>query len=179
MGNHDYGDYVPWKTPEDRARNIARLHYLQNEMGWKMLIDANTKLQRKGDSIALIGVENWGKGFKEYGNLTKAAAGSESAAFKILMSHDPTHWEQIVKDFPHKIDLTLSGHTHGMQFGIEAGDFRWSPVSFRYPHWAGLYHEQDLYLHVNRGFGYIGFPGRVGIYPEITIITLRKGEKHV
>lgn len=173
LGNHDYGDYVPWPSPEAKKANLQRLAETHAEMGFQLLRNQNVCLERDGQSICIAGVENWGlPPFPQYGKLDKALEGA--SPFKILMSHDPSHWDAEVKHWEEPIHLTLSGHTHGMQFGIEIPGFKWSPVSFRYPKWAGLYTENNRHLYVNRGFGYLAFPGRVGIWPEITVIELRK-----
>ena len=175
LGNHDYGDYMSWPSQEAKAKNLKRLFQVQEELGFKLLRNENVKIGKDGASIDLIGVENWGKGFAQYGDLAKAAANLSTESFKILMSHDPSHFDEEVKKFAQHIHLTLSGHTHGMQFGIEIpGWIKWSPSSLRYPKWAGLYEEMGRYLHVNRGFGFLAFPGRVGIWPEITVLELRK-----
>lgn len=175
LGNHDYGDYMSWPSQEAKVENLKRLFQVQEELGFKLLRNENIKIEKNGSSIDLIGVENWGKGFAQYGDLPKAAANLSAASFKILMSHDPSHFDEEVKNFAHHIHLTLSGHTHGMQFGIEIpGWIKWSPSSLRYPKWAGLYEEMGRYLHVNRGFGFLAFPGRVGIWPEITVLELRR-----
>jgi len=183
LGNHDYGDYVTWPSKEAKEANMKRLYEIQEELGFRLLRNENVQLQKlalsgvegAGASIDLIGVENWGKGFGEYGDLPKAAANLSDKSFKILMSHDPSHFDEKVKNFSQLIHLTLSGHTHGMQFGIEIPGFiKWSPASLRYPKWAGIYEELGRYLHVNRGFGFLAFPGRVGIWPEITVIKLKK-----
>lgn len=176
LGNHDYGEYVQWGSREEKAANFENLKQVQRAMGWNLLLDEHRILERNGESIALIGVENWGEGgFKKAGDLDKAVAGVRGEAFKILMSHDPSHWKAKVKDDPRKFHLTLSGHTHGMQFGIEIpGWFKWSPVKYHYEHWAGIYEEAGKYINVNRGFGFIGYPGRVGIWPEISVITLKR-----
>lgn len=176
LGNHDYGDYVDWETEEAKSSNLNDLKELQREMGFDLLLNENRYLQKGSDKIALIGVENWGRGgFKKAGDLKKAVAGINKDDFKILMSHDPSHWEdEVLKDDYH-YHLTLSGHTHGMQFGIEIpGWVKWSPVKWRYKYWAGVYEELGQMINVNRGFGYLGYPGRVGIWPEITVITLKK-----
>jgi predicted MPP superfamily phosphohydrolase len=171
LGNHDYGDYVPWENAEAKRKNLQRLVELESEMGFKTLLNQNDTIDINGQQISIIGVENWGKGgFSKYGDLAKAMNGS-SSDFKILLSHDPSHWEEEILKHTN-IDLTLSGHTHGMQFGIEIPGIKWSPVQYRYPRWGGLYTEGKQHLYVNRGFGYIGFPGRVGIAPEITLIEL-------
>ena len=179
LGNHDYGDYVKWSSDEAKAQNLEDLKSLQNKIGFDMLLNENRFIEKEGERIAIVGVENWGKGgFKKAGDLKKAASKVEKEDFKILMSHDPSHWDaQVVNDDYH-YHLTLSGHTHGMQFGIEIpGWFKWSPVKWRYKRWAGIYEELGQYINVNRGFGYLAFPGRVGIWPEITVIELKKGSK--
>lgn len=176
LGNHDYGDYVPWDTEELKSQNLQDLKDLQKEIGFDLLLNEHRYLTKGTDRIALIGVENWGKGgFKKAGDLQKAVSGIAGSDFKILMSHDPSHWElEVVPDEKH-FHLTLSGHTHGMQFGIEIpGWIKWSPVKWRYKHWAGIYKEKEQFINVNRGFGFLGYPGRVGIWPEITVITLKK-----
>ncbi len=176
LGNHDYGDYVPWDTAEAKAQNLQTLKDLQKEMGFDLLLNESRYLEKGEDRIALIGVENWGKGgFKKAGDLNKATAGISKDDFKILMSHDPSHWEEQVIPHEYHYHLTLSGHTHGMQFGIEIpGWVKWSPVKWRYKQWAGVYEQMGQYINVNRGFGFLGYPGRVGIWPEITVITLKK-----
>ena len=175
LGNHDYGDYITWPSNEAKKANMEHLYEVQAELGFKLLRNENVKLQKGGATIDLIGVENWGKGFAQYGDLNKAVENLDDKSFKILMSHDPSHFDEVVKNFPQLIHLTLSGHTHGMQFGIEIPGFiKWSPASWRYPKWAGLYEELGRYLHVNRGFGFLAFPGRVGIWPEITVLKLMK-----
>ncbi len=174
LGNHDYGDYTSWPSPEAKALNLQRLKDLEAGMGWTMLNNAHAVLERNGDRIALIGVENWSakRHFSRYGDLKKAYAGTEGYPFRILMTHDPTHWDaQVRPEFP-DIGLTLSGHTHGMQFGVEIPGIRWSPSQYVYKEWADLYHQGDQWLYVNRGYGFIGYPGRVGILPEITIFDL-------
>jgi hypothetical protein len=175
LGNHDYGEYMQWESPEAKAKNLADLKSLQKEMGWDLLLNEHRILERDGAQIKLIGVENWGRGFKQAGDLRKASAGIEKEDFKILMSHDPTHWKEQVKGSDLNYHLTLSGHTHGMQYGIEIpGWIKWSPVKYRYENWAGIYEEFGRYINVNRGFGFIGYPGRVGIWPEVTVIELKK-----
>jgi predicted MPP superfamily phosphohydrolase len=176
LGNHDYGDYVQWESETAKTENLANLKSLQREMGWELLLNENRFLEKQGERIALIGVENWGAGgFKKAGDLNRAYEGVTPEDFKILMSHDPSHWQAQVKEDERNFQLTLSGHTHGMQFGIEIpGWFRWSPVKYRYENWAGIYVEFGRYINVNRGFGFIGYPGRVGIWPEITVIQLKK-----
>lgn len=177
LGNHDYGDYVTWNTKEEKSKNLDDLKTLQREMGYNLLLNESHFIERNGERIAIIGVENWGKGgFKKAGDLKKASEDVNAEDFKILMTHDPSHWEaEVLKDNYH-YHLTLSGHTHGMQFGIEIpGWIKWSPVKWRYKQWAGIYEELGQYINVNRGFGYLGYPGRVGIWPEVTVITLKKG----
>jgi len=176
LGNHDYGDYVAWPTEQDKKNNLRRLKEMQRSMGWDLLLDENRTITKDGQSIAVIGIENWGaKGrFPKYGDLSKAVKGVEHVPVKLLLSHDPSHWRaQVIPEFP-EIDVMFSGHTHGMQFGIEVGSVKWSPVKYFYPEWADLYTEGDQKLYVNRGFGYIGYPGRFGILPEITVFDLQK-----
>lgn len=177
LGNHDYGDYSEWPSPEAKQANMEKLYRTHAEIGFDLLRNENRQLERNGEKIRLVGVENWGKGFVQHGDLERAFADTDPKEFHILMSHDPSHFDEIVKKHPKKMALTLSGHTHGMQFGIEIpGIIRWSPVKYRYPKWAGLYEEAGRYLYVNRGFGFLAFPGRVGIWPEITVLELRKRE---
>jgi predicted MPP superfamily phosphohydrolase len=178
LGNHDYGDYYNWESSQAKVNNLNQLKEIQQEMGWKLLLDEHHSIEKGNQKIAFVGVENWGKGgFKQKGDLDKATSKLSVSDFKILMSHDPSHWDAIAKNHPKKMQLTLSGHTHGMQFGIEIpGWFKFSPVQFRYPHWAGIYKEADKVLNVNRGFGYLAYPGRIGIWPEITVIKLKRKE---
>jgi uncharacterized protein len=171
LGNHDYGDYREWNSEEEKAANLQRLKDIHGELGWRLLLDEHLYFERNGEKIALIGVQNWGSGFHQIGDLKKAYEGVD-APVKILLSHDPTHWdEQVRKDYK-DIDLTLSGHTHGAQMGIETHGFKWSPISLRYEKWAGLYQEENQFLYVNRGYGFLGYPGRIGIWPEITVLEL-------
>jgi predicted MPP superfamily phosphohydrolase len=176
LGNHDYGDYVTWPSDQAKADNLDRLKEVHKELGFKLMLDESTKIEKGSSSIDLLGIQNWGAGgFAKYGDFEKALAQAEKDSFKVLLSHDPSHYDSQVKNHDTKIDLTLSGHTHGMQFGIEIpGWLKFSPVQFRYPKWAGLYEENKRHLYVNRGFGYLAFPGRVGIWPEITMIELKK-----
>lgn len=176
LGNHDYGDYVVWDTEELKRNNLQELKDLQRDIGFDLLLNESRYLTKGDDKIALIGVENWGRGgFKKAGDLTKATAQIKEKDFKILMSHDPSHWEDEVLEHHLHYHLTLSGHTHGMQFGIEIpGWVKWSPIKWRYKYWAGIYEEMGQMINVNRGFGFLGYPGRVGIWPEITVITLKK-----
>lgn len=175
LGNHDYGDYVQWPIDGiSKDQNLENLKKVQAEMGWRLLMNEHVVLEKNGEHIALIGIENWSaKGrFPKHGKLDKAYQGAAKFPFKILMSHDPSHWHaQVRTEYP-DIDLTLSGHTHGMQFGVEIPGFKWSPVQYMYKEWAGLYEEDNKKLYVNRGFGFIGYPGRVGVMPEITVIEL-------
>ncbi len=176
LGNHDYGDYIDWKSNEAKVQNMKKLESVHQQLGFDLLLNDNRYLEKDGEKIALIGVENWGAGgFKKAGDLQQATAGVKSEDFKILMSHDPSHWEQKVKNNDTHYHLTLSGHTHGMQFGIEIpGWIKWSPVKWRYKYWAGIYEEAGRFINVNRGFGFLAYPGRVGIWPEVTVITLKK-----
>jgi len=174
FGNHDYGDYVQWESEAAKKANLEKLAVYHEKMGFKLMTNEWTEFKSpEGEAIEIIGLENWGQGgFSKYGDLSKAMQGTNSERFQILMSHDPSHWDAEVMNKT-KIDLALAGHTHGMQFGVEIpGWIKWSPVKYRYPRWGGLYTEGKQHLYVNRGFGYIGFPGRVGMPPEITLIEL-------
>ncbi|WP_336068191.1 metallophosphoesterase [Mesoflavibacter sp. CH_XMU1404-2] len=180
LGNHDYGDYMNWPNEAAKQENLDYLFQIQKEIGFDLLKNESRFLERNGERIALIGVENWGAGFKQVGDLDKASKAVKPEDFKILMSHDPTHWEKVAVNHPLHYHLTLSGHTHGMQFGIEIpGWIKWSPAKWRYKYWAGLYEQNKQIINVNRGFGYLAFPGRVGIWPEITVIKLKKGSQVV
>ncbi len=177
FGNHDYGDYVQWESEEAKRANLDKLRVYHEKMGFNLLTNEWLELKSDaGELIEIIGLENWGLGgFSKYGDLSKAMNGTDANRFQILMSHDPSHWDAEVMQKTN-IDLTLAGHTHGMQFGVEIpGLIKWSPVKYRYPRWGGLYSEGKQHLYVNRGFGYIGFPGRVGMPPEITLIELQSG----
>jgi uncharacterized protein len=176
LGNHDYGDYIEWASDAEKAANLDKLKLHHKELGYRLLLDENVEIEKNGQKLSLIGVQNWGKGFIQLGDLDKALRGVDKDAFKVLLSHDPTHWEEKVRFNPTTIHLTLAGHTHGAQFGVETASFRWSPVQYRYLDWAGLVNEKNRYLYVNRGFGFLAFSGRLGIWPEITVITLKKGE---
>lgn len=174
LGNHDYGDYIAWENEGiSKEQNLDNLKQVHKAMGWNLMLNEHTSLEIGGEEIAIIGVENTSaKGFHSYGDLSKAYYGAASIPFKILLSHDPSHWDaEVRKDFS-DIALTLSGHTHGMQFGIDLSWLKWSPVQYMYKQWAGLYQEGAQFLYVNRGFGFLGYPGRVGILPEITVIEL-------
>jgi predicted MPP superfamily phosphohydrolase len=175
LGNHDYGDYTRWPSDQAKAENFQELLDIQKEMGFDLLRNESRFIEKEGERLAIIGVENWGKGFKQKGDLALASSKVDSNDFKILLSHDPSHWQyEVVKD-PNHYHLTLSGHTHGMQFGIEIpGIIKWSPIKWRYKYWAGIYEKAGQYINVNRGFGFLAFPGRVGIWPEISVITLKK-----
>ncbi len=176
LGNHDYGDYVQWPSAEAKVKNLEWLKQTHGKMGWRLLMNEHVVLQKGEDKIALIGIENWGAkaGFPKYGKMDLAYAGlpEKNIPFKILLSHDPSHWDAQVRTEYSDVDLTLSGHTHGMQMGVEIPGLKWSPVQYIYKKWAGLYKEGEQYLYVNRGFGFLGYPGRLGILPEITVIEL-------
>ena len=179
LGNHDYGDYIRWESDQAKRDNLEDLKKLQKEIGFDLLLNEHRYIEKNGERIAMIGVENWGKGgFKKEGDLKKAISNIDKDDFKILLSHDPSHWDaQVVNDDYH-YHLTLSGHTHGMQFGIEIpGILKWSPAKWRYKQWAGIYEKLGQFINVNRGLGYLAFPGRVGIWPEISVIELKKGVK--
>ena len=176
LGNHDYGDYAAWPSAQAKQDNVERLKQIEGEMGWRLLMNEHVVLERGGDKIALLGVENWSAKarFPKHGRLDLAYPGSEAYPFKLLMSHDPSHWDAQVRPGYPDIDLMLAGHTHGMQFGVEIPGFKWSPVEYVYKQWAGLYEEGKQKLYVNRGYGFIGYPGRVGILPEITVFEFRR-----
>ena len=174
LGNHDYGDYVQWPSAQAKMDNLEALKKVHANMGWRLLMNEHVVLEKQGEKIALLGIENWGAKarFPKYGKMDLAHPGTENIPFKILLSHDPSHWDaQVLPEYP-GIDLMLSGHTHGMQFGLENPYFKWSPVQWMYKQWAGLYEQGAQKLYVNRGYGFIGYPGRVGILPEITVIEL-------
>jgi uncharacterized protein len=175
LGNHDYGDYVQWPiNGVSKEQNLINLQKVHADMGWRLLMNEHVVLEKAGEKIALLGIENWSAKarFPKHGKMNEAYAGTESYPFKILMSHDPSHWDAQVKPTYPSVDLMLSGHTHGMQFGVELPGFKWSPVQYMYPQWGGLYETDNQKLYVNRGFGFIGYPGRVGVLPEITVIEL-------
>ncbi len=174
LGNHDYGDYIQWPSPADKAANLENLKKQHKKMNFNLLLNEHKIIEKNQERIAVVGVENWGlPPFPQHGDLDKALHQLD-APFTLLLSHDPTHWDEKVVPHQRKIDLTLSGHTHGMQFGIEIPGIKWSPVKYKYEKWAGMYEKENQFLHVNRGFGFLGFTGRVGIWPEITVIELRK-----
>jgi len=176
LGNHDYGDYSEWETKKEKQENFNGIKNFYKENGFNLLLNQSDVIEKNTDKIAIIGVENWGNPpFKQYGNLQKAIANVETIPFKILLSHDPSHWsEEVIHDT--NIALTLSGHTHGMQAAFQLKNKQWSPIKYKYKHWAGLYNNKDQYLHVNRGLGWLGFPGRLGMRPEITLIELKTGD---
>ncbi|HEV7349454.1 metallophosphoesterase [Telluribacter sp.] len=175
LGNHDYGDYANWSSQAAKRENLQDLMKAHAAMDWRLMLDENLPIRVDGEEIGLIGIQNWGAGgFAKYGNLAKAYQGADKYPVKLLLSHDPSHWTAQVRPQFKDIDVAFAGHTHGMQFGVEVGGIKWSPVQYRYEQWAGLYQQEDQFLYVNRGFGYIGYPGRVGILPEITIIELVK-----
>ena len=177
LGNHDYGTHKQWKNIYEKEENLKRLFQHQKDMGFQLLNNKTVSITKGDEKIDIVGVENWGNPpFPQKGDLDQALKNTDPHHFKILLSHDPTHWDEKVISHPQHIDLTLSGHTHGMQFGVEIPGFKWSPSKYIYKRWAGLYQKAEQYLYVNRGFGFLGFPGRVGIWPEITVITLKKGE---
>ncbi len=178
FGNHDYGDYVQWPSEKHKQDNLDKLKSIHRSLGWNLLTNENRMLDVNGANIAVIGVENYSTHlrFPKYGDLKKATQGTEGADLKLLLSHDPSHWNgQVLTDYK-DIAITFSGHTHGMQFGIEVPGFlKWSPIQYVYKQWAGMYQSGDQYLYVNRGLGFLGYPGRVGILPEITCLDLTKG----
>lgn len=176
LGNHDYGDYKQWDSKEAKLKNLDTLKNVHQQSGWRLLMNEHLAIEKDGEKIGLLGVENWGGrgGFPKYGKMSEAHKGSEIYPFKILLSHDPSHWDLQVTEEYKDVDLTVSGHTHGMQFGIEIPGFKWSPVQYLYKQWAGLYKHDNQYLYVNRGLGFLGYPGRLGIWPEITVIELEK-----
>lgn len=176
LGNHDYGVYHKWQNQTEKSANLERLKDMHREMGWKLLLNENVMLEKGGETIAIAGVENWGASSRmpKRGKLDQALAGTEEATVRILLSHDPSHWQAKVVGQHPEVDLTLSGHTHGMQFGLHTRKVKWSPVQYHQKHWTGLYRKGSQYLYVNRGFGFHGFPGRVGMPPEITVLELHR-----
>jgi predicted MPP superfamily phosphohydrolase len=174
LGNHDYGDYIEWNSESEKAENLETLKAHHKTLDYRLLMDEHVSVEKEGQKITLIGVQNWGRGFIQKGDLDKALENADPNDFKILLSHDPTHWEERVRYHPTRIHLTLAGHTHGAQFGVETDKWRWSPVQYRYLDWAGLAEENGRYLYVNRGFGFLAFSGRLGIWPEVTVITLKR-----
>ena len=173
LGNHDYGDYVSWSSLDAKKQNLDMLIDYEKQAGFDMLRNENRVIEKNGEKLYILGVENWGlKPFPQFGKIDDALKGVPESATKILMSHDPTHFDYVVKKHPADIHLTLSGHTHGMQFGLDLKNIKWSPVQYRYPKWADLYESEGKFLYVNRGFGVLGYPGRVGVLPEITLFEL-------
>ncbi|UBM57862.1 metallophosphoesterase [Marinilongibacter aquaticus] len=173
LGNHDYGDYTQWASAQAKAKNLDTLIQGHKLMGWDILMDENRSIRVDGEQIGVLGIQNWGQGFSQHGDLKQALQGSEEFPVKLLLSHDPSHWRAQVLNQTN-IDVSFAGHTHGMQYGVEIGNFKWSPVQWRYKEWAGLYKENEQQLYVNRGYGYLGYPGRLGILPEITVFELQK-----
>lgn len=174
LGNHDYGDYMDWPSEAAKVANLEQLKSLQREMGFHLLLDEHLTIEKAGDHINLVGVQNWGKRFRQYGDLDKALEKVGENTFSVLLSHDPSHWEGQVLGHSKPVQLTLSGHTHGMQFGIDIPGIRWSPAKYMYKQWAGIYSQGSRYINVNRGFGFLGFSGRIGVWPEISVITLKR-----
>ena len=174
LGNHDYGEYIQWNSSKEKEVNFQAVKDIHPKMGFQLLLNDSVYLEKGTDKIALVGIENWGTRFKKAGDLKLASEKIKKEDFKILMSHDPSHWDAEVKNHNNNYHLTLSGHTHGMQFGIEIPGIKWSPVQYIYKQWAGIYDFKNRYINVNRGFGFLAFPGRVGIWPEISVITLKK-----
>jgi len=174
LGNHDYGDYYQWSSREAKSENLRRLVNAHKELGWDILLDEHRHIEKNGERISVIGVQNWSArmNFARYGNLQKALSGLDFSPVNILLSHDPSHWKAEVLGKVKEIDLTLSGHTHGFQFGVEIPGFKWSPVQYIYKEWSDMYSENNQHLYVNRGLGFLGYPGRVGILPEITVFEL-------
>lgn len=174
LGNHDYGDYMDWPSEAAKTANLEQLKSLQREMGFHLLLDEHLTIEKAGEHINLVGVQNWGKRFRQYGDLDKALEKVGENTFSVLLSHDPSHWEGQVLGHSKPVQLTLSGHTHGMQFGIDIPGIRWSPAKYMYKQWAGIYSQGSRYINVNRGFGFLGFSGRIGVWPEISVITLKR-----
>lgn len=178
LGNHDYGEYIDWKSQAEKKSNFEGIKAIHDKIDFKLLLNEHIKIKKDNQEIAIVGVENWGRKFGERGDLNLASKGLTKEDFKIVMSHDPSHWDEKIQHDENQYHLTLSGHTHGFQFGIEIpGWIKWSPVQYVYKQWAGLYENAGRYIYVNRGFGFHAYPGRVGIMPEITVIELKKGEK--
>lgn len=174
-GNHDYGDYKNWTSQSAKQQNFKDLIEAHRLLGFDLLMNEHRFIEQGGEKLALIGIENWGGGgFAKYGKLDQAYAGTDAAAVKLLLSHDPSHWDAQVRPNYKDIDIAFAGHTHGFQFGVELGDFKWSPSQYAYKQWAGLYTEGNQHLYVNRGFGYLGYPGRIGMPPEITVMELKR-----
>ena len=178
LGNHDYGEYINWPSQQDKIQNFENIKAIHDKIDFKLLLNEHVKIKKDNQELAIVGVENWGRKFGERGDLNLASKGLSKDDFKIVMSHDPSHWDEKIQHDDNHYHLTLSGHTHGLQFGIEIpGWVKWSPVQYVYKQWAGLYENAGRFIYVNRGFGFHAYPGRVGIMPEITVIELKKGEK--
>ncbi len=174
-GNHDYGNYKAWSSQEVKQKNFQDLLAAHKHMGYDILMNEHRIVEQSGDKIAIVGIENWGTGrFPKYGKMKEACTGTEEAPVKLLLSHDPSHWDEEVRKLYPEIDMMFAGHTHGFQFGVEIGGFKWSPSQYAYKQWAGLYQEGKQFLYVNRGFGFLGYPGRIGMPPELTIIELKR-----
>jgi len=177
LGNHDYGEYINWPSQHDKIQNFEAIKSIHDKIDFKLLLNEHVKIQKNNQELAIVGVENWGRKFGERGDLNLASQGLAKEDFKIVLSHDPSHWDEVIQHHENHYHLTLSGHTHGLQFGIEIpGWIKWSPVQYVYKQWAGLYENIGKYIYVNRGFGFHAYPGRVGIMPEITVIELKKGK---
>ena len=172
-GNHDYGDYAKWKSENEKANNFEHFKKAHRELGWNLLLDEHRRIKIGNDEIGILGIQNWGLGFAQYGNLQKTIKGTDDLPVKLLLSHDPSQWREQVLESTN-IDAAFAGHTHGFQYGVKWGDLKFSPAQLRYKEWAGLYTENEQHLYVNTGFGYLGYPGRVGFLPEITIFELKK-----
>jgi predicted MPP superfamily phosphohydrolase len=178
LGNHDYGEYVTWPTEKEKEDNFQAIKDLHGQIDFKLLLNEHKIIEKGTDKLAIVGVENWGNNFKKAGDINLASENLTKNDFKILMSHDPSHWDYEVQHHDKHFQLTLSGHTHGMQFGIEIpGYIKWSLAQYVYRQWAGLYENRGRYVYVNRGFGFHAYPGRVGIMPEITVLELKKSKK--
>lgn len=177
LGNHDYGDYIKWNSPQAKKQNLEDLKRVHKNLGWDLLMNENRKIKVGNEEIAVLGIENWGAmaRFPKHGRMDLAVKGTEEAPVKLLLSHDPSHWRAEILPKYQDIDAMFAGHTHGMQFGVQFGDFQWSPVQYVYKEWAGFYKEKQQQLYVNVGYGFLGYPGRLGIYPEITIFELTRG----
>ncbi|HEK22158.1 metallophosphoesterase [Mucilaginibacter sp.] len=175
LGNHDYGDYGNWPTPAAKEKNMQDMYQAHKNLGWDLLIDEHRRIKIDGQELGVLGIGNWGElsRFPKYGKMEKAVAGTDDLPVKLLLSHDPSHWRaEVIPKYP-QIDVMFSGHTHGMQFGVRTNDFQWSPIEYVYQEWAGLYREKHQQIYVNVGYGFLGYPGRIGILPEITIFELK------
>ncbi|MCO5933926.1 metallophosphoesterase [Mucilaginibacter sp. RB4R14] len=178
LGNHDYGDYVNWPNPAAKAKNLQDMHQAHKTLGWDLLTDEHRRLKIDGQELGILGIGNWGEmsRFPKYGKMEQAVKGTDDLPVKLLLSHDPSHWRaEVIPKYP-QIDVMFSGHTHGMQFGVRTPDFQWSPIEYVYSEWAGMYREKHQQIYVNVGYGFLGYPGRIGMLPEITVFTLKAGE---